>query len=183
MACGGSSLPKPTYVAHPADAGALEQVNYPPPPARVEFIPEQPRDDAVWIDGEWQWQGTRWGWKPGRWVVPPTNASYSPWTTVRDRDGNLYAAAGKWRDSSGAEIADPPAIAVARTRGGPVVDPEGESVGATRNVPAVAPAGGGAAKANAKGEADDAGAPETPSGATPTGTETKSAPAADGGGP
>ena len=31
----------------------------------------RPAQGAVWIDGEWAWQGRRWAWRIGRWVEPP----------------------------------------------------------------------------------------------------------------
>ena len=109
FACGAPKLPAPAYTTHPTSA--LVPVPYPPPPARVEAVPSRPRDAAVWIDGEWVWQTRRWAWKPGRWVSPPSGARFAPWTTVRDVTGTLYFAAGAWRASSGAEVAEPASAA------------------------------------------------------------------------
>jgi hypothetical protein len=137
VACGASRLPAPTYVEQPTEA--LSPVDYPPPPARVEFVPPTPNDTAVWIDGEWIWQGRRWAWKPGRWLRVPANASFSPWTAVRDETGVLYVAEGKWRDKQGHELPDPAPLAVGRTRGGAVISPGGEEVSPAPNVPPVSP--------------------------------------------
>lgn len=126
LACGSRRLPPPRWVSQPTSA--LVQVPYPPPPARVEFIPDQPRDDAVWIDGEWVWQGRRYAWKPGRWVVPPPNAAFAPWTAVRDRLGTLYLAQGTWRAPGGGEVAPPRPLRVGRPNAGTVTNPEGEPV-------------------------------------------------------
>ncbi len=170
LACGAPRLPAPTYVGQPTDA--LIQAAYPPPPARAEFIPDPPNDGAaVWIDGEWTWQGRRWAWRRGRWLVPPPNGRYSPWTSTRDKSGLFYVAEGKWRDAQGRELPDPTPLSVGKTRGGPVTDPDGDAVAATPNVAPETPSG--SAKVNS-----DAGAaaPETPTGATPTGTEPKSGP-------
>src|SRR5690606_4140237 len=104
IACASARLPAPAYTGHPTDA--LQPVPYPPPAPHVEDVPPRPSDDVVWIDGEWTWQTRRWVWRPGRWVRPPAGARYAPWTTVRDEDGNLYAAAGTWRDARGAQIAE-----------------------------------------------------------------------------
>lgn len=113
FACGPSRLPAPPFVAQPTSA--LVEVPYPPPPARPEFVPDDPGvPGAVWIDGEWTWQGQRWSWKRGRWVVPPKGASYAPWTTVRNDDGVLYVAQGAFRDGRGAEIDEPDPIASGR---------------------------------------------------------------------
>ena len=122
FACGASRLPSPTYTGQPSEA--LQQVAFPPPPARVEFVPVAPNDDAVWIDGEWTWQGGRWGWKRGRWVIPPKDSKYAPWTSVRDVMGTLYVAEGKWRDAQGHELADPQPLATGRPSAGAVIDCE-----------------------------------------------------------
>jgi hypothetical protein len=126
LACGSKRLPEPAYVGHPTSA--LVQVPYPPPPARVEFIPDKPNDEAVWIDGEWVWQGRRYGWKPGRWVVPPREAAFAPWTAVRDMLGTLYVAEGAWRDRKGNELPPPPILGTGAPSQGAVTYPEGEQV-------------------------------------------------------
>lgn len=126
LACGMRRLPAPSYTGQPQEA--LVQVPYPPPPARVEFVPEQPDGNAVWIDGEWVWQGRRYAWKPGRWVKAPPNASFAPWATVRDTMGSLYIAEGTWRDPKGNAIAAPTPIKVGAASPGSVTDPEGDTV-------------------------------------------------------
>jgi hypothetical protein len=176
VACGAGRLPKPTYVQQPTEA--LQQADYPPPPARSEVVPASPRSDAVWIDGEWTWQGNRYAWKTGRWVVPPTNAAYSPWTSVRGPMGTFYVAEGKWRDGKGVELADPPALSVAKVRAGSVVNSEGEEVERTPNI---RPDTAESLERKGRLEKKDGGPPETPSGATPTGTEPKSGPSVDAG--
>ena len=170
LACAAPRLPAPTYVGQPTEA--LQQAAYPPPPARVEFIPDPPaQSGAVWIDGEWTWQGRRWAWRRGRWLVPPAGARYSPWTATRDKSGLFYIAEGKWRDAQGRELPDPTPLAIGHTRSGPVTDPEGDTLGATPNVAPGTPSGSSRVSADA-----GAGGPETPTGATPTGTEPKSGP-------
>jgi|CZKU01.1.fsa_nt_gi hypothetical protein len=123
FACAGR-LPRPVYVAQPTSA--LAEVGYPPPPARVELVPKQPSSDAVWIDGEWQWQGRRWAWRIGRWVVPPEGAKFSPWMMVRGADGVVFYAEGTWRDASHHDIAEPAPLATGRPTLSDVPDPEGE---------------------------------------------------------
>lgn len=131
LSCRGK-LPTPRYSAQPTSA--LVPVPYPPPPARVEIVPDSPQDGAVWIDGEWSWDGRRWGWKLGRWLVPPPSATFSPWTTVRSRAGILYFAGGVWRDERGERISEPQPLAVANASTGPVVGPHGESFPAGQNI-------------------------------------------------
>ena len=110
FACGPPHLPAPPLTGQPTSA--LVEVPYPPPPARVEQIPARPRQaDAVWIDGEWSWRTRRWTWKAGRWVMPPRQARFSPWTTVRNRMGTLFFAGGTWRDPAGVEISEPEPLA------------------------------------------------------------------------
>jgi hypothetical protein len=123
LACGGG-LPVPSYVQQ--RASALAPVSYPPPPARVEFVPNQPARDAVWIDGEWVWRGRRWSWRQGRWVTPPTAARFSPWAMVRGDDGTIYYASGVWRDAKDLDVAEPQALSTAKPNSGEVVNPEGE---------------------------------------------------------
>ena len=123
IACVGR-LPRPAYVEQPT--AALAVVGYPPPPARVEFVPARPVGGAVWIDGEWAWQGRRWAWRIGRWVVPPNHARFAPWTLARGADGTLYYAAGTWRDDRHQEIAEPAPLATAKPNISDVVDPSGE---------------------------------------------------------
>jgi hypothetical protein len=131
VACRGS-LPTPRYVGQPSSALVL--VPYPPPPARVEVLPAKPHDEAVWLDGEWNWDGRRWIWKLGRWVIPPADAAFSPWTSVRNRTGMLYFATGVWRDARGAVVADPPVLAVASAATGPVVGAGGETYPTGQNL-------------------------------------------------
>jgi hypothetical protein len=125
FACGGRRLPAPRYVGQPQEA--LVDVPYPPPPARVEFVPESPDQRAVWIDGEWVWPGRRYAWKPGRWVRPPENASFAPWAAVRDTIGTLYVAEGSWRDGNGNEVAAPAPLKTGRPSPGTITDPEGDT--------------------------------------------------------
>jgi hypothetical protein len=125
IACGGDLL-RPRY--SPQVTAALVVVGYPAPPARVEFIPAKPQKGSVWIDGEWAWEGSKWAWTPGRWVTPPSGATYSPWTTVRDDQGTVYFASGVWKDASGQALPPPVALASGRERPGSVTSSEGDEV-------------------------------------------------------
>jgi hypothetical protein len=126
VAACSSRLPRPNYTEQPTSA--LVEVDYPPPPARVAFVPVQPRSDAVWVNGEWQWQGRRWAWKPGGWFVPPPGAAYARSVVVRRSDGKIFFAAGAWRRPGGEEVMPPPEPQqVAPSTAGAVVNPEGET--------------------------------------------------------
>ncbi len=154
VAC-ASELPRPAYVAQTTDA--LAPVPYPPPPARVETVPPSPGRGAVWIDGEWAWQGRLFAWRRGRWVMPPAGARFAPWTTVRGEDGTVYLAGGAWRDARNQPVPDPPALAVAKSTAGAVVDLEGHEEVTGHTVRESQ--GAGAAAQNAGPAAQDAGAP------------------------
>ncbi len=101
-ACGGR-LPHPVYSAHKTDE--LFVVPYPPPPPRVEEIPEPEVEGSVWLDGEWRWRGRGWSWRKGRWVIPAKGNTWSPWTVTRDEAGTLWFAPGLWRNAAGAPVA------------------------------------------------------------------------------
>jgi hypothetical protein len=120
----GTGIPQPPVTSQPTSE--LVEVDYPPPPARVEMVPKQPSDDAVWVMGEWLWQGRRWSWRAGMWVVSPKNAVYARRVLVRRGDGKLFYAPGSWRDTHGAAMAAPPEK-IARPSSGAVVNPEGET--------------------------------------------------------
>jgi hypothetical protein len=123
-ACDGE-MPRPRYARQ--TTSALQQVGYPAPPARVEFIPARPRGNTVWLDGEWGWTGSKWAWTAGRWVVSPVGATFSPWTTVRDERGNVYFASGVWNDSAGQRLYSPPPLASGRAVPGDIISPEGDN--------------------------------------------------------
>jgi hypothetical protein len=93
-------VPSPRYTSH-ASSEWIE-VPFPPPPTRVEVLPEMPDhgDGAVWIDGEWNFEGTRWRWQRGSMIVPEPGARYAPWQLVRAKDGRLYFCKGLWRQDA-----------------------------------------------------------------------------------
>jgi hypothetical protein len=99
LAACSSSLPRPPTGRVPTDA--LIEVPYPPPAAHVETIPPQKDSHEVWIDGQWEWDGKEWKWVAGTWMTPPANAYFTPWTTVRRRDGRLFFASAAWRAKDG----------------------------------------------------------------------------------
>jgi hypothetical protein len=141
LAC-GSSLPEPPAPkTNRVPVGASVEVPYPPPPARVEFIPDKPASGAVWIDGEWTWTGRRWAWNYGKWLRSPAGATFAPWKTFRASDGALLYVAGIWRNAKGAEIVEPEPLATGRAREENVPSPEGEPIHTAPNrSPAAAPA-------------------------------------------
>jgi hypothetical protein len=110
VACAGA-VPGPSLAPQPAAAFAL--VPYPPPAAHVELIPPRPVARAVWVDGQWAWDGQQWAWLPGGWSVPPKGARFSPWAVRLLPDGRFQFAPSSWRDSLGREVPPPPVLAAA----------------------------------------------------------------------
>lgn len=131
--CAGT-LPAPTEGSHPARS--YVEVPYPPPPARPEQVPEQPAGDAVWIDGEWAWQGRYWGWLYGRWVRPPAGARFAPSDCRYDGAGALSCAQGWWYADNGAELPHPRPVDPGGAGEGDVVDEQNRPVDVVPNRPA-----------------------------------------------
>jgi hypothetical protein len=125
LAC-GSRLPPPPLSAHVTSE--LIEVSFPPPPARVELVPEPPpAAAAMWIDGEWTWRGRKWGWRAGYWTEGGAGLTYSPWQVTRDDAGTLYFAPGAWHDADGGVVESPPPLRLGHARAESVVTPEGET--------------------------------------------------------
>lgn len=100
-----ASLPTPVRTGGRTDSYVA--VTTPPPPLRPELVPPQPSDDAVWVDGEWTWDGSRYRWTSGAWVTPQSGAKLAPWALVRREDGQLFYSPSVWYDATGA-VAPPP---------------------------------------------------------------------------
>ena len=98
-----SGLPGPATGPHRAQPDTTATViSYPPPAVKVECVPEQPRDECVWVDGSWKRSGSHWEWQVGAWVVPPSGcyyaAAYSQWIRVgpRSERDQLYYFEAAW---------------------------------------------------------------------------------------
>src|SRR5579859_6119694 len=105
----GSSLRGPPAAVQPGDAFA--EVPYPPPAAKVEYVPERPRSDARWVDGQWRWEDGRWRWERGGWYLVPRGIGFARWETRRTPDGRLIFAPATWREKDGGEAPVPPLLA------------------------------------------------------------------------
>lgn len=67
----------------------------PPPPLRVEVVPEAPTPYYVWIAGYWKWAGVNYVWVEGRWVKPKVGKVWAPGAWVKK--GSFWAwTAGRW---------------------------------------------------------------------------------------
>jgi hypothetical protein len=104
-------LSGPALAPQPDSAFAV--VPYPPPPAHVETLPPRPSPRAVWIDGQWAWDGQQWVWLPGGWSVPDPAARFSPWALRLLPDGRFQFAPAAWRDAFGRDLQPPPVLAAA----------------------------------------------------------------------
>jgi hypothetical protein len=111
----GSSLPVPKVGQPPEATINYVEVPYPPPAAQVEIVPPIPQEGAVWVDGEWSWQGRRWTWESGGWVIPPSGSYFAPWRTKRLDNGKLFFAAGSWRATNDQPLPKPPVIVPAQS--------------------------------------------------------------------
>jgi hypothetical protein len=97
--CGGglNTVPEGSRAENGNEQAVI--VATPPPPAKVERVPTDPRGACAWLDGQWLWLGGRWQWQPGAWVVPPVGCRYVPpsmaWVQGTQRDA-LYYVHGGW---------------------------------------------------------------------------------------
>jgi hypothetical protein len=110
----GSSLPEPNLGQPPEPTINYVEIPYPPPAAQVEIVPPLPRKGAVWIDGEWRWEGRRWTWEPGGWVTPPTGSYFAPWHTKRLDNGKLFISQSGWRTATNQPLPKPPVLVPAQ---------------------------------------------------------------------
>jgi hypothetical protein len=110
LASCGAHLPSPPFAPSRPAPQDLVDIPSPPPAAHVEFVPEQPDDDAVWIDGQWTYSG-RWRWEPGGWLVVPDGYRFAPWQMILRADGSLVFVPPSWQDGHGNVVAAPPFLA------------------------------------------------------------------------
>ena len=109
VACGAGVDLVPTG-PHRLDAPQLP-VAEPPPPSKVETIPDQPRSECRWLDGRWEYAASEWQWLPGAWVVPPEGCHFAgattAWATGMGSDV-LYFRPGQWvHESPGQNCPEP----------------------------------------------------------------------------
>lgn len=90
IGCGSSTPLVPTGPHPPGAPEDFERVGFAPPPAPVEVLPLQRRDECVWRDGHWEWDGQGWKWLAGAWILPPPDCYYArpEWTWIRSGGGS-----------------------------------------------------------------------------------------------
>jgi hypothetical protein len=105
----GTSLPGPPMA--PNVTANYVEVPYPPPPARIEYIPKRPNETALWVDGGWRYRGRRWRWVPGSWFDVPAGARFAHWASTIRADGVFLYAPGEWMDAKGKALPAPKIVA------------------------------------------------------------------------
>lgn len=88
--------PTPPTTSHEDDVPM--PVPYPPPAPRVEELGERPSETALWVDGQWHWDGAGYAWQSGTWIEPRSGWRYAPPTLVRRRNGELLYYEGVWKE-------------------------------------------------------------------------------------
>ena len=109
VAACGTRFPGPPVAAN--NTAAYVVVPYPPPPARIEYIPERPSDTALWVDGEWRYRGRRWRWSPGAWFDVPKGVRFAHWASTIRSDGAFVYAPGAWMAADGKSMPSPRIVA------------------------------------------------------------------------
>jgi hypothetical protein len=107
VAACGASVPLVPKGPHPPHVQEFVPVAFPPPPAKVEEIPNGVDDDrCAWVDGYYAWVGRHWEWRAGRWVVPPNDCYYAPPVAKWSKSGEpeLYFTPPRWYRSNASEL-------------------------------------------------------------------------------
>jgi len=96
----GSSTRLPKAGPHPPHVQEFVLVEFPPPPAQIEEIPEELANapECVWASGYYAWEERRFVWYPGQWVLPAEGCYYAPAVTAWSRAGEprLYYTPPRW---------------------------------------------------------------------------------------
>lgn len=100
LACVGCEAPLRTPPSGPFPLNArFSIVEFPPPPALVQSLPEDPGPACAWVDGYYTWQGRRWIWVKGGWMklTPGCYRTDSAMAWVpTDSGAILYYAEPSW---------------------------------------------------------------------------------------
>lgn len=117
----GSDLRRARVGSHPVNGSEPEVVDFPPPPAEVEELPQDPGPPCVWVDGRWEYVGRRWEWREGAYVQAPSSCYYAPPVMVwlpSETGGELYYLSGHWYTDDGANCQEPTACRVRESNDG-----------------------------------------------------------------
>ena len=83
------------YVDPPMEEPEPIAIGWAPPPMLVEYPPQSPFDEAVWVGGYWVWEGD-WVWAHGRWVAPPRPDYAWVHPYYENRGGVVLFITGHW---------------------------------------------------------------------------------------
>jgi hypothetical protein len=83
----------------PSMAAVDIQLNFGPPPLRVDPVPVA-RRGYVWSPGYWDWRGNRHVWVEGFWIAERPGYYYRPHQWV-ERGGQWYFERGRWDNARG----------------------------------------------------------------------------------
>ena len=78
----------------PSGADVSVQLNFGPPPERVEVIPA-PRRGYIWTPGYWDWRGNKHIWVRGHWIREREGYAYQPHRWA-EREGRWSLERGRW---------------------------------------------------------------------------------------
>ena len=95
----GPSLRAATVVQQEVTEKNGTLVDYPPPPAQVEFVRKDPGPPCLWVDGQWKYIEQTWQWTGGAWYVPPEGCVYAEPAMLwfpNNKIGKLYFLGGRW---------------------------------------------------------------------------------------
>ena len=97
----------------PSASATPVTVDYPPPPAQIEKIDQDPGKPCVWVDGTYAWVGRHWEWTPGQWVVFQPDCYYrSPqwvWAPSPQGPSTLYYFPAKSYEERAGVVVECPA--------------------------------------------------------------------------
>lgn len=74
-----------------------EGVYVEPPPPRVEYVGPPPVVGQIWIQGYWNWTGSRHEWVPGRWEASRPGYRWVPHSWERQGD-RWHQRGGRWEE-------------------------------------------------------------------------------------
>lgn len=86
----------PTSVYDPPAPGP-EEVEVAPPPPIAELRPAIPFAGAIWIGGDWHWDGHRHVWIAGRWSAARPGQDWAPGHWAKGPRGHWHHVPGHWR--------------------------------------------------------------------------------------
>lgn len=125
FACGAPTVPEPARASNDQlqEEPRAVDVTHPPPAALPEIVPDAPSVSAVWVDGQWAWQGRTWLWRRGGWVEPG-NLRLVPSRVVYDKTGTLSFERAIWIDPEGRRVRPPPIVLPAASPPSPTLAEE-----------------------------------------------------------